>query len=33
MTTSALKQDPNTWKVKKKAIYFNKTQYGNDENC
>ena len=29
MTTSILKQDPNTWKMKKNAIYYNKTWHAN----
>ena len=33
MTASALKQDPNTWKVKKKAVYFDETQHASDGNC
>ena len=29
MTTNILKQDPNTSKVKKNTVYYDKTQHAN----
>ena len=29
MTASIPKQDPNTWKIKKNTVYYDKTQHAN----